>query len=59
MSKYQDIFLALELHNDWFQAYNDVAVRFTTAISVVELVLISVREIIGIGELENVCVVRL
>jgi hypothetical protein len=37
----EDITLTLQLHNDRLKTNNDVPVRFTTSISVIELVLIS------------------
>lgn len=48
MSDDQDIFLAFKLHDDRFQPYYYVAIRFATSITVVELVFVAVREIIRV-----------
>lgn len=48
MSNDEDIFLALKLHDYWFQPDNYVAVRFATSITVVELVFIAVGEIVRV-----------
>jgi hypothetical protein len=44
----QDILLSLKLHNYRFESHNNIAVRLSTSISVVELVLIPIRKVVGV-----------
>ena len=49
VSNYKNILLALELHNDGLKSHYDVTIRFPTAITVVELIVIPVCKIIRVG----------
>jgi hypothetical protein len=41
MANDKDITLSLQLHDDWFKANNDVSVRFTPSVSIIEFILVS------------------
>lgn len=49
MSNDQDVFLSLKFHDDGFEANDDVPVRFATAVSVVEFILVAVRKVFRVG----------
>jgi hypothetical protein len=44
----QDIFAALQLHDNGFQADHDVAIRLAAEIAVVVLVLVALRKVFGV-----------
>lgn len=45
----EDILTALELHDDWLEADNDIAIRLAAAVSIVVLVFVAGSKILGIA----------
>ena len=44
----QDVFAALQFHNDGLQADDHIAIRLSTKVAVVVLVLVTLRKVLGV-----------
>lgn len=42
-----DVLAAFQFHNDWFQTDDNVAVRFTSSVSVVVLIIVACLKVFG------------